>query len=46
MREGNEHVNKWNRSSLKLLGTVGEPIKEKEWTWYYEVIYIIKRRYI
>ena len=38
MREGNENVTKWDRASLKLLGTVGEPIKEPEWKWYYEII--------
>ena len=38
MREGNAYVNKWDRSSIKLLGTVGEPIKKPEWMWYYEVI--------
>ena len=38
MREGNEYVNKWNRSSIKLLGTVGEPIKEPEWNWYYNIV--------
>ena len=38
MREGNENVTKWDRASLKLLGTVGEPIKEPEWKWYHEII--------
>ena len=38
MREGNANVNKWDRSSLKLLGSVGEPIKEPEWKWYYEIV--------
>jgi len=37
MREGNEHVNKTSRSSLKLLGTVGEPINPEAWKWYFEV---------
>ncbi len=37
MREGDEYVNKTNRSSLKLLGTVGEPINPEAWKWYYEV---------
>ena len=37
MREGNSHVNKTNRSSLKLLGTVGEPINPEAWKWYFEV---------
>ncbi len=38
MREGDTYVNKWDRSSIKLLGTVGEPIKEPEWKWYYETV--------
>ena len=38
MREGNEHVKKTRRSSLKLLGTVGEPINPEAWKWYYEVV--------
>ena len=37
MREGNSHVNKTSRSSLKLLGTVGEPINPEAWKWYFEV---------
>ena len=37
MREGNEPVNKTDRSSLKLLGTVGEPINPEAWKWYFEV---------
>jgi len=37
MREGDDYVNKTNRSSLKLLGTVGEPINPEAWKWYYEV---------
>ncbi len=38
MKEGNEWVTKHQRSSLRLLGTVGEPIKEPEWLWYYNVV--------
>ena len=38
MKEGNKFVNNTNRSSLKLLGTVGETIKKAEWDWYYEVV--------
>ena len=38
MREGDEHVKKTKRSSLKLLGTVGEPINPEAWKWYYEVV--------
>ncbi len=37
MREGDSFVTKTNRSSLKLLGTVGEPINPEAWKWYYEV---------
>jgi len=37
MREGDEYVNKTNRSSLKLLGTVGEPINPEAWKWYFEI---------
>jgi len=38
MREGDEWVEKHDLDSLKLLGTVGEPIKSKEWNWYYKLI--------
>ena len=38
MKEGNEWVLSRNLSSLRLLGTVGEPIKEPEWKWYHEII--------
>ena len=38
MREGDEWPNKCDLSSLRLLGTVGEPIKEPEWLWYYRVV--------
>ena len=38
MKEGNEFVKKTDRKSLKLLGSVGETIKEPEWKWYYEVV--------
>jgi len=37
MREGNDHVKKTRRSSLKLLGTVGEPINPEAWKWYFEI---------
>ena len=37
MREGDDHVTKTSRSSLKLLGTVGEPINPEAWKWYFEV---------
>jgi len=38
MREGDDNVKKTKRSSLKLLGTVGEPINPEAWKWYYEVV--------
>ncbi len=38
MKEGDEFVRKSNRSSLRLLGTVGEPINPEAWDWYYKVV--------
>jgi len=38
MREGDDWVTQHDLSSLQLLGTVGEPIKSKEWHWYYNLI--------
>ncbi len=38
MKEGNHFVTNKNLSSLRLLGTVGEPIKEPEWIWYHEIV--------
>ena len=38
MREGDEYVINTNRSSLKLLGTVGEPINPEAWKWYFRVV--------
>ena len=35
---GDEHVNKYDLSSLKVIGSVGEPINEEAWNWYYEKI--------
>ena len=37
-REGDEHVKKHDLSSLRVLGTVGEPINPEVWLWYYNVI--------
>jgi acetyl-CoA synthetase len=34
-KEGSDHVKKHDVSSLKLLGTVGEPINPEAWRWYY-----------
>jgi acetyl-CoA synthetase len=38
MRDGDEWPNKHNLSSLRILGTVGEPINPEAWMWYYNVI--------
>jgi acetyl-CoA synthetase len=38
MREGNDWPNKRDMSSLRILGSVGEPINPEAWIWYYEVI--------
>ncbi len=38
MKEGNAWVEQHDLSSLRLLGTVGEPIKEPEWMWYHTVV--------
>ena len=38
MRQGEEFVEKTDRSSLRVLGTVGEPINPEAWRWYYNVI--------
>ena len=38
MKAGEEHPNKHDLSSLRLLGTVGEPINPEAWLWYYRVI--------
>ncbi len=38
MREGDGPVKKTGRKSLKLLGTVGEPINPEAWMWYYKVV--------
>ncbi len=38
MREGDEWVKKADRSSLRLLGSVGEPINPEAWEWYYNVV--------
>lgn len=37
-REGDEWVKKSNRKSLRLLGSVGEPINPDAWKWYYQVV--------
>ena len=38
MAQGNDHVRRHSRASLRLLGTVGEPINPEAWEWYYHVV--------
>jgi len=38
MREGEDPVKRTSRSSLRLLGSVGEPINPEAWEWYYRVV--------
>ena len=38
MGAGDEHVKKTSRKSLRLLGSVGEPINPEAWQWYYDVV--------
>ena len=38
MREGEAPVKKWSRHSLRLLGSVGEPINPEAWLWYHRVV--------
>ena len=38
MREGDKPVKKTSRKTLKLLGTVGEPINPEAWQWYYKTV--------
>ena len=38
MREGDAHVTSRSRASLRLLGSVGEPINPEAWRWYFEVV--------
>ena len=38
MREGDDFVTRTSRASLKLLGSVGEPINPEAWEWYYRVV--------
>ena len=37
-REGNEHVTRYKRTSLRVLGSVGEPINPEAWRWYFNVV--------
>ena len=38
MKEGDDWVTSRQLDSLRILGTVGEPIKEPEWNWYYKIV--------
>jgi acetyl-CoA synthetase len=38
VKEGDHHVTKYSRKSLRLLGTVGEPINPDAWLWYHRVV--------
>jgi acetyl-CoA synthetase len=38
LREGESYVKKYSRKSLRILGSVGEPINEEAWLWYYDVV--------
>ena len=38
MAQGDEHVLKTKRASLRILGTVGEPINPEAWEWYFKVV--------
>jgi acetyl-CoA synthetase len=38
MAQGDEHVKSTSRKSLRLLGTVGEPINPEAWEWYYRIV--------
>ena len=38
MREGEDFVKKTSRKSLRILGSVGEPINPEAWLWYYNVV--------
>ncbi len=38
MGQGNDYVTKYSRSSLRTLGTVGEPINPEAWEWYYHIV--------
>ena len=38
LREGDDFVTRTDRSSLRILGTVGEPINHEAWHWYYNIV--------
>ena len=37
-REGDAHVTRYQRTSLRVLGSVGEPINPEAWRWYFQVV--------
>lgn len=38
MREGDQHVTRYSRKSLRILGSVGEPINPSAWRWFFNVV--------
>ena len=38
LRYNDEHVTKYDKSSLKVLGSVGEPINTEAWQWFYDLV--------
>ena len=38
MKAGDDYVTKYDRSSIRILGSVGEPINPEAWRWYYQVV--------
>ncbi|KAK2665939.1 hypothetical protein Ddye_004513 [Dipteronia dyeriana] len=38
MRDGNEYVTRYSRKSLRVLGSVGEPINPSAWRWFFNVV--------
>jgi acetyl-CoA synthetase len=38
MKEGDHHVETTSRESLRVLGSVGEPINPEAWRWYHHVV--------
>lgn len=38
MKEGDGYVTRYSRKSLRVLGSVGEPINPEAWEWYYNVV--------
>jgi acetyl-CoA synthetase len=45
MAHDDEYVTKTSRQSLKILGTVGEPINPEAWKWYHQVVGMIKTEF-